>query len=102
MTWLLSALLFVTDFIDPVSCTVQGYVYRMHELDRAEFTFRQENQCTGVRVVSKGSTIVLESPSHWVAIIIPPDYGNRVFWYRWGSRTAHVGVDEIPIHRRPS
>lgn len=89
------ALLFGSVFADPVSCVVQGYVFRMTERDPVVFS--RADLCEGVRVESAGPTLVLHSPSHWVAVIVPPDHGQRRFMYRWQSGLAHIGAETVPI-----
>lgn len=95
MTALLLALLITTWFDDHVSCTVQGHVYRMSEADPLDF--RRADSCDGVRYEKEGESLVLYSPSIWVRVIVPAEYGWRRFQYRWGANLAHVGVETVPI-----
>lgn len=88
-------LLIATAFTDPVNCTVQGYVFRMHELDRVAFV--QANTCSGIKVEADLNTVTMRSPTHWVTVIVPPDYGHRRFQYRWGSDFAHIGATTMGI-----
>lgn len=89
------ALLFISDFHDVTSCTIQGYVYRMHEDDPVDFT--REDLCPSVRHRTAGPTIEFYSPHFWVVVIIPPEHGYRRFMYRWGAHLAHVDVETVPI-----
>lgn len=95
MMLFLLALLIVSDFHDAVSCTVQGHVYRMSEQDTLEWA--RADSCEGVRSEKDGSSLVLYSPTHWVRVIVPAEYGHRRFMYRWGANLAHLGTDTIPI-----
>lgn len=89
------ALLAGVAFEDHVSCTVQGYVYKMDEPDTVEFT--RADSCTGVRVTSDDRQLVIYSPNVWVRVLIPADYGHRRFQYRWGASLAHLGAETVPI-----
>lgn len=89
------ALLAGIAFDDHVSCTVQGYVYRMAKADVVDFT--RADSCTGVRITSDDRQLVMYSPKIWVRVLIPADYGHRRFQYRWGSDLAHLGAETVEI-----
>lgn len=89
------AFLMSTLFDDQVSCTVQGYVLKMHDADAVAWT--RVDTCTGVQVEEDGNALVLHSPAIWVTVIIPAEYGHRRFQYRWGAYWAHVGPETVPV-----
>jgi hypothetical protein len=65
-----------TLFDDPVSCTVLGHVYRMHEADPVQFA--RADACPGVKVETDGNALVLHSPTIWVMILVPAEYGHNL------------------------
>lgn len=87
-------LLLALAFSDSVTCTIQGSVYRT---ESEPLTFTPGNDCTGLRVTSDDTQIVIYSPYRWVAIKIPMEKGHRRFQYRWGSAVAHLESDTVEI-----
>lgn len=91
----LIALLLISTFHDVDTCTIQGYVLRMAEVDVLEFN--RADVCPSVRTQVDQNALMLFSPNVWVSVVIPPEHGHRRFMYRWGSNLAHLGPDTIPV-----
>ena len=90
--WLVSLLLSASGFSDPITCTLQGYIF--HDNAKEAISWTAGNYCP-LRVTTDETQMVIYSPHHWVVVKIPVDKGNRRFQYRFGSDTAHLEADTI-------
>lgn len=88
------ALLLTLAFGDPITCTLQGYVY--HDTAHEAITWTANTYCP-LRVTTDETQLVIYSPHHWVVVKIPVDKGQRIFQYRFGKDVAHLGPDTIPV-----
>ena len=81
-------------FSDSVSCDVEGYVDA--EPGNAP-VFTRVDSCQGISQRLEESNLLLWSPHRWAVIVLPPNGAHVRLTYDWGSPTAQLDQDTLPV-----
>lgn len=88
--WLTASL----GFSDSISCEVQGYV----NADPGQVPiFTRVDTCLSINQRIEDNALVLWSPHRWAVIALPANGTQVRLVYHWGSPTAYVDQEPLPV-----